>query len=77
MTEPEALDERFREVEREGAGDQEGLTLVRHLLERANTLAPSGRDRLRARAETLLERYRSRSPNPRPARERVDSDRWG
>ncbi|AKF04248.1 DUF2894 domain-containing protein [Sandaracinus amylolyticus] len=60
---------RLRLAESEQTGDVEGLALVRTLIERAESLPASGRARLLARAEALLDAYRERPPSsvPRPA----------
>jgi len=61
-----------------GAGDPVGLALVGTLVERAQTLPASGRERLLARAETLLARYQERTAaSPGPAAEApAAADPW-
>lgn len=69
-----ALAARVEALLSEGAGDPVGLALVGTLIARAEELPPSGRGALLARAEALLEVYRTRAPEPEsPAREVPDA----
>lgn len=71
-----ALAAQLRALENAGAGDPVGLALVRTLLERAEGLPPSGRARLVARAEALLETYATRVPVAWPAPRRTHDPAW-
>jgi len=58
-------------------GDPVGLALVSTLVERAQALPASGRERLLARAETLLARYQERTAAcPAPSGEAPVPDPW-